>query len=78
MSYAGSPVVVNVTLPGHPLFPGYVARTVSAGPSGNVMNNFGEGTGFLQNPFVPFNDWLINDVWYGLSDAAIEACSCAQ
>jgi RHS repeat-associated protein len=78
MSYAGSPVVVNVTLPGHPLFPGYVARTVSAGPSGNVMNNFGEGTGFLQNPWVPFNDWLINDVWYGLSDAAIEACSCAQ
>ncbi|MFZ5492579.1 MAG: RHS repeat-associated core domain-containing protein [Pseudomonadota bacterium] len=40
-SYNGSPVIVNVTIPGHPLFPGYVARTVDGG----VANNFGEGTG---------------------------------
>jgi RHS repeat-associated protein len=72
MSYNGSQVVVNVTMPGHPLFPGYVARTAS----GNIINNFGEGTGWLQNTNVPFNDLLINNVWYGLTDEAIKACSC--
>jgi len=54
----GNTVVVNVTLPGHPLFPGYVAREVCGG----VVHNFGEGTSSLQSPSSPFaND--INNVW---------------
>jgi len=73
MTSNGSPVVVNVTLPGHPLFPGYVARDVNGG----VVNNFGEGTGWLQGPNSPFSD-PINNVWYGLTDDAIKACSCQQ
>lgn len=73
MTSNGSPVVVNVTLPGHPLFPGYVARDVSGG----VVNNFGEGTGWLQGPNSPFSG-PINNVWYGLTDDAIKACSCQQ
>lgn len=73
MTSNGSPVVVNVTLPGHPLFPGYVARDVNGG----VVNNFGEGTGWLQGPNSPFAD-PINNVWYGLTDDAIKACSCQQ
>src|SRR5690606_28249529 len=71
MSHNGSQVVVNVTMPGHPLFPGYVARTV-----GDRVNNFGEGSGFLQNPNLPGSDLFINNVWYGLTDQAIQACSC--
>lgn len=77
MSYQGLPVVVNVTLPGHPLFPGYVARVVVPTPSGNIVNNFGEGLGWKQNPnFSLINDPLINNVWYQLTDDAIKACSC--
>lgn len=71
MSHNGSQVVVNVTMPGHPLFPGYVARTV-----GDGVNNFGEGSGLLQNPDMPGSDLFINNVWYGLTDQAIKACSC--
>jgi hypothetical protein len=52
-TYNGSPVVVNVTLNGHPLWPGYVARTVVPSPSGNIVNNFGEGTGWVQGPSSP-------------------------
>lgn len=70
-SYDMGGTVVNVTLPGHPLFPGYVARNVSGG---NV-NNFGEGMGSLQRPGGLFAD-DINNVWYGLTDDAIKACTC--
>ncbi|CAM8819996.1 RHS repeat protein [Burkholderia pseudomallei] len=68
--------VVNVTLPGHPLFPGYVARDVSSSGSGSVVHNYGEGTGWLQSNEDPVADSLINNVWYGLTDEAIKACSC--
>jgi RHS repeat-associated protein len=72
----GQQVVVNVTQPGHPLFPGYVARTVDGGPNGsNVMNNFGEGTAFKQSGYNPLNS-LINNVWQMANDAAFKACSC--
>ena len=73
MTSNGSQVVVNVTLPGHPLFPGYVARDVNGG----VINNFGEGTGWWQGENSPISD-PINNVWYGLTDEAIKACSCLQ
>ncbi|WP_139023164.1 hypothetical protein [Chitinimonas sp. BJB300] len=71
MTSNGSQVVVNVTMRDHPLFPGYVARTVNGG----VANNFGEGTGWLQGPNSPISN-PINNVWYGLTDDAVKACSC--
>jgi RHS repeat-associated protein len=64
----GSPVVLNVTLPGHPLFPGIVVRQVDQTSNGTVINNYGEGTSALQSPstfegkeFGPD----INGVWTG-------------
>ena len=75
MSSNGDQVVVNVTMPGHPLFPGYVARTVQSGSNNNQINNYGEGTGWLQGPYSPFAT-PINNVWQGLADDAIKACSC--
>lgn len=78
MTYNGVPVVVNVTLPGHPLFPGYVARNAIGEGNEVTINNYGEGSGFLQNDLVPFNDWLINDEFYTQSDKAAEACSCGK
>ncbi|WP_143494865.1 MULTISPECIES: RHS repeat-associated core domain-containing protein [unclassified Pseudomonas] len=76
MSYNGSPVIVNVTLPGHPLFPGYVARTVDFESAGGMMNNFGEGLGWLQSSSNPLADFLINNIWYKLSADAVNSCSC--
>ena len=81
VSYAttsnGTQVVVNVTMPNHPLFPGYVARTVQSGPTNNQLNNYGEGNGPLQGPNSPFGR-PINNVWQYLSDEAIKACSCQK
>lgn len=74
MNYNGNQVIVNVTMPNHPLFPGYVARVNDAD---GIMNNFGEGTGALQAGYSPFAR-PINNVWQGLSDDAINACSCKK
>ncbi|MBS1994679.1 MAG: RHS repeat protein [Cyanobacteria bacterium SZAS LIN-2] len=71
----GTQVVVNVTMPGHPLFPGYVARTVQSGPTNNQMNNYGEGLAWKQSGWNPLNS-LINNVWQKANDAAYRACSC--
>jgi len=73
----GNQVIVNVTMPGHPLFPGYVARTVESGPSNNQLNNYGEGTGWRQADWSPFAR-PINNVWQWLSDDAIKACGCGR
>jgi hypothetical protein len=60
---SGSNVVVNVTLPGHPLHPGIVVREVTKGPfNSSTISNYGEGNGKLQQPgniLAPF----INGVW---------------
>ncbi|WP_308366718.1 MULTISPECIES: RHS repeat-associated core domain-containing protein [unclassified Microbulbifer] len=64
-------VVVNVTLPGHPLHPGYVARTVSNGQ----VNNQGEGIGFLQSQYSPVAE-QINGVWNGQTAGIVNNCSC--
>jgi RHS repeat-associated protein len=64
----GSSVVLNVTLPGHPLFPGVVVREVDQGSAGTVINNFGEGTSALQSPSTLEGRELglgINGVWTG-------------
>jgi RHS repeat-associated protein len=73
MTVGGSQVVVNVTMPGHPLFPGYVARTVSQGR----INNIGEGTGWMQGRYSPFRE-AINGAWQDQNDAAIAACRCRR
>ncbi|QMV71597.1 RHS repeat protein [Comamonas piscis] len=67
-------VVVNVTQPGHKLFPGYVARNVSNG----VVNNFGEGAGWAQGPIGQNSglSYLIDNVWYPQTEQIIGACSC--
>ena len=71
----GSQVIVNVTMPGHPLFPGYVARTVQVGPNSNQLNNYGEGLAWKQSGWNPLNS-LINNVWQRANDEAYRACSC--
>jgi RHS repeat-associated protein len=79
ISANGQQVIVNVTQPGHPLFPGYVARTVTTGATTagdtNVVNNYGEGTGWPQSSSDPLAG-IINGVWYGLTEDAINACTC--
>ena len=70
---------VNVTLPGHPLHPGYVARVTSQ--SGGVVSitNYGEGLGPLQSKYSLAAE-RINDVWRsqtrGILDALPEECTC--
>lgn len=64
-------VVVNVTLPGHPLHPGYVARDISNGQ----VNNRGEGTGFLQGSYSPVSG-MINGVWNGQTGGVVGSCGC--
>lgn len=81
LSYAttsnGTQVVVNVTMPGHPLFPGYVARTVQSGATNNQLNNYGEGLAWKQSGWNPLNG-LINNAWQQANDAAYKACSCQR
>jgi len=68
----GNPVVMNVTEPGHALYPGYVARYVTPSDEGSTIQNEGEGLGYYQAPDRP--GWMrdeINNVWQEQSDAII-------
>ena len=67
----GGNVVVNVTQPGHRLHPGYVVRTIN----GAQVNNYGEGTGFLQGPYSPFAN-TINNLWFDQTQNIIDNCGC--
>ncbi|HEX8621835.1 MAG TPA: RHS repeat-associated core domain-containing protein [Allosphingosinicella sp.] len=59
----GNQVVVNVTLPGHPLGNGVVIRDVLPNANGtSTIHNFGEGNGFLQSKASPLAN-EINNVW---------------
>jgi hypothetical protein len=70
--------VVNVTQPGHGLFPGYVARSAEVGTDGK-LHNYGEGTSYLQSPSSPnFVKKYINGGWKGMSDTVIKNCGCAK
>jgi len=61
----GNEVVVNATLPSHPLAPGIVVREVAGNPDGtSTINNYGEGNGRLQRPGGPLAS-TINGVWSG-------------
>ena len=64
-------IVVNVTMPGHGLHPGYVARTTN----GSTVNNFGEGLSPLQASYSPVAR-MINGVWNGLTQEIINSCGC--
>ena len=75
----GMPVVLNVTLPGHPLFPGYVARVVQPTAGGSIVHNYGEGSGWPQSTKDPAAP-MINGVWdlQTRQIAAGLACGCGQ
>ncbi len=66
----GNKVVTNVTMPGHPLFPGYVERGVVTGPGTITVHNAGEGTGALQGPGSPVRD-IIDNVWIGQTQSIL-------
>jgi RHS repeat-associated protein len=69
--------VVNVTQPGHALFPGYVARGVVNTATGVEMHTYGEGVGFLQSPEAPSRvSNTINNAWIGLSNDVITNAKC--
>jgi hypothetical protein len=59
----GNSVVVNVTMPGHPLGNGIVVRDVTPNANGtSTIQNYGEGNGTLQSRGSPVSG-LINGVW---------------
>jgi hypothetical protein len=69
----GTPMVVNVTQPHHPLHPGIVVRYVTASPSGSTIQNEGTGLGEPQSPSSPglLREW-INNVWKGQSKRIVD------
>jgi len=59
----GNNVVVNATMPGHPLGNGIVVRDVTPNANGtSTIQNYGEGNGRLQAPGSPVAG-EINNVW---------------
>lgn len=63
----GRRVVMNVTLPGHPLFPGYVVRYVTSSGDGSTIQTEGEGLAWPQDPggVVPeaIRNYINVDTW---------------
>lgn len=59
-TYQNNTIVVNVILPGHPLFPGYAARIVTTGNGAATIQNVGEGLAPLQGKFSPFANTIDN------------------
>jgi RHS repeat-associated protein len=68
----GNDMVVNVTLPGHPLFPGVVARPVVIENGHVVIRNVGEGMALKQSKWSPVADSL-NSIWNSQSQEIVEA-----
>lgn len=58
---------INVTEPGHPLFPGYTLR----GAVNGTAVTYGEGSGMLQ-AFGPASQLIINDVWKSQNQTNID------
>jgi hypothetical protein len=67
----GTPVVVNVTQPGHWLHPGVVMRYVTTSPSGSTIQNEGAGLAPIQAPGRFLGDHL-NRAWRGLSQDIVQ------
>jgi RHS repeat-associated protein len=79
-TFNGQTIVVNVTQPGHTLFPGYVARVVTTTQNGVVVNNLGEGLGPFQSRYSPVAG-LINSAWESQSQGLIDQtsqCTCPR
>ncbi len=70
-------MVVNVTLPGHPLFPGMVARYISQSEAGNVINNVGEGASPYQlaGTFRGYFANTIQNQWQDQSQSILDSLS---
>lgn len=69
-------MVVNVTLPGHPLFPGMVARYVSQTEAGNVINNVGEGAAKLQSSSTMQGFFFADEIknqWQGQTQSILDS-----
>jgi hypothetical protein len=76
--FDGQTIVVNVTQPGHTLFPGYVARVVDDRGGKATVNNFGEGLALAQSDFSPVAG-LIKSTWKNQSQGLINqssTCKC--
>jgi len=68
---SGFPWVVNITRPGHSLYPGIVIRGVQDLGGGKVIiHNYGEGVGNLQS-FGPLSNGLVNNIWFGETEKAL-------
>jgi hypothetical protein len=71
----GMPVIVNVTEPSHPLYPGDVIRYETRTPSGSAIQNEGTGLSWLQGPrsYIPqrVNDFVTDYVWRTQSEDII-------
>jgi hypothetical protein len=68
----GAQVVVNVTEPGHPLYPGIVIRYVTESPAGSVIRNEGTGRGVLQGPEGLLRGGFNNQVWEGQAQEILD------
>jgi len=66
----GSQTIVNSTLPGHQLYPGYVVRSVVSDSSGNIGV---ENTGYVTGQMGGLNSFLAPWVW-SYQTVAIMAC----
>jgi len=64
--------VVNVTQPSHPLWPGYVARTVVETDSGFAVKTYGVGVGWLQSRFSPGSSQRVIDKLWGATVKTIQ------
>lgn len=73
-TYQGHTIVVNVTLPGHPLFPGIAVRLVTTSNGVATVHNIGEGLGALQSSTSIYAP-VIDNVWIGLSKQDINSVS---
>lgn len=58
-----APIVMNVTQPGHPLFPGVVARYTSGTLGNYTVNNVGEGTAAIESGFNPIAAPIYTNTW---------------
>ncbi len=80
---AGDQVVVNVTQQGHPLFPGYVVRLVTANPGGLglTVHNYGEGWAIKQSDLLPWIPAYIDNHWLSQTQGLINGlnpCGCSN
>lgn len=69
------PVVMNATSPGHPLFPGVVARYTEGSAGDLTVHNVGEGTAKIEPHWNPFAEPIYNTTWADNIDSIIDGFS---